>query len=117
MAKTEKITPREIKAREFIDALASKLKEMDEFKMPEWSLFVKTGTSKMRPPENEGWWYIRAASVLRSVYFKGVVGVSRLRAKYGSRKNRGVKPEKFYKASGKVIRTILQQAEKAGFAE
>jgi len=30
------------------------------------------------------------------------------------KKNRGVKPEKFYKASGKVIRTILQQLEAEG---
>ncbi len=117
MEKTDKINPREVRAAEFIEALASRLKAMDEFKMPTWAAFVKTGTSKERPPEKEDWWYIRAASVLRAVYMRGVVGVSRLRSKYGSRKNRGVKPEKYYKSSGKIIRTILQQATKAGFVE
>ncbi|MEM1536038.1 MAG: 30S ribosomal protein S19e [Candidatus Pacearchaeota archaeon] len=107
----------EIEPMKFILALASELKKMPEFKMPEWAMFVKTGAAKERPPEEKDWWYIRAASILRSVYIKGVVGVSRLRVKYGSRKNRGMRPEKFYKASGKIIRTILQQATKAGLVE
>ena len=33
---------------------------------------------------------------------------------YGGRKNRGMKPEIFVRASGKIIRTMLQQAEKTG---
>ncbi|MEM2089635.1 MAG: 30S ribosomal protein S19e [Candidatus Pacearchaeota archaeon] len=107
----------EIEPMKFILALASELKKISEFKMPEWAMFVKTSVAKERPPEEKDWWYVRAASILRSVYIKGVVGVSRLRVKYGSRKNRGMRPEKFYKASGKIIRTILQQATKAGLVE
>lgn len=107
----------EIEPRKFILTLASKLKEMPEFQMPEWAMFVKTGVAKERPPEDKDWWYVRAASILRAIYMRGVVGVSRLRTKYGSRKNRGMRPEKFYKASGKIIRTILQQATKANLVE
>lgn len=113
----EKITPHDVASQDFIEFLAAKLKEMPEFKMPEWAKFVKTGTAKARPPEREDWWYVRAASILRAIYMKGVIGVSRLRTKYGSRKKRGMKPEKFYKASGKIIRVILQQANKAGIVE
>ena len=47
----------------------------------------------------------------------GVLGVNRLRTKYGSKKNRGYKPEKFKRAGGKIIRTILQQSDKAGLTE
>lgn len=101
----------------FIKTLASKLKEMNEFKIPEWAYFVKTGTAKARPPEEKDWWYIRAASILRKVYVKGIIGTERLRTEYGSRKKRGMRPEKFKKASGKIIRTILQQATKAGLVE
>lgn len=107
----------EIPSQKFIAALAEKLKTIEEFKMPEWAEFVKTGISKERVPDDEEWWYTRAASILRAVYVKGVVGVSRLRTKYGSRKNRGMRPEKFYKSSGKIIRVILQQATKAGLTE
>jgi len=65
------------------------------------------------------WWYIRAASILRTLYLRGgnPVGVERLRAKYGGRKDRGVKPERFVKGSGHVIRLILQQLESAGLVE
>ncbi len=90
---------------------------MKEFEMPDWASYVKTGTAKMRPPETYDWWYTRAASILRKVYIKGIVGVERLRNEYGSRKKRGMKPEKFFRASGKIIRTILQQATKAGLIE
>jgi len=107
----------EIPADKYNNLLADALKKMPEFKMPEWALFVKTSVSKSRPPENNEWWYNRAASILRQIYIHGVVGVGRLRTKYGSRKNRGMRPEIFKKASGKIIRVILQGAEKAGFLE
>jgi small subunit ribosomal protein S19e len=107
----------EIPAQKYNDLLAAKLKNMDEFKMPEWALYVKTSVSKLRPPINNDWWYNRAASILRQIAVQGIVGVGRLRVKYGSRKNRGMKPEAFMKAGGKSIRVILQQAEKAGLLE
>jgi hypothetical protein len=40
-----------------------------------------------------------------------------LRRHYGGRKNRGDKPDKFYAGGGNIIRTILQQLEKAGLAK
>jgi small subunit ribosomal protein S19e len=40
-----------------------------------------------------------------------------LKTRYGSKKNRGMKPEKFKKASGKMIRVLLQQAESEGLIE
>jgi len=102
---------------EYNNKLAEALKEKEEFKMPDWAAYVKTGVSKERPPAEDDFWYKRAASILRQLYINGVVGVGRLRTRYGSKKDRGMKPEKFKKASGKIIRIILQQAEKAGFVE
>jgi len=107
----------EIPAQEYNQKLAQALKKIPELKMPEWALYVKTGLSKSRPPMDNEWWYVRIASILRQIAIHRVVGVGRLRTKYGSRKNRGMKPEMFAKASGKIIRTMLQQAEKAGFLE
>ena len=107
----------EIDAQEFNLKLAQALKEMPEFAQPEWSLLVKSSASKKRPIEDVDFWHKRAASILRQIYKKKIVGVERLRTKYGSKKDRGMKPEKFKKASGKIIRTILQQADKAGLTE
>ncbi|MDO8467490.1 MAG: 40S ribosomal protein S19 [Nanoarchaeota archaeon] len=103
--------------QEFNLKLAAALKKMPEFKAPEWVSFVKSGPSRERPIDDEDFWHKRAASILRQIYIKNVVGVSRLRTRYGSKKNRGMKPEEFRKAGGKIIRTILQQADKAGLTE
>lgn len=111
------MTVYDIPAQEFNDKLAARLKEIPNFKMPEWALFVKTGSNKTKPPVNIDWWYNRAASILRQVYINKLVGVGKLRVRYGSRKNRGMKPEIFAKSSGKIIRKILQLAEAEGFME
>ena len=104
----------DISAQDLIKKLSNELKKSKEVKMPSWAMFVKTGVSKERPPLQIDWWYMRAASVLRRVYMLGPIGVSKLRRKYGGKQNRGHKPEHTYKASGKVLRTVLQQLEKEG---
>ena len=107
----------EINAQEYNLKLAEALKKIPEFNEPDWVRFVKSGAGKERPIEDEDFWYKRSASVLRNIYKKGCVGVERLRTKYGSKKNRGFQPEEFRKSSGKIIRVILQQADKAGLTE
>ena len=108
---------RAIEPGKYNKLLAEALKKVPEFKKPEWVDFVKTGTNKQRPTSEEDFWQKRAASILRQLYVKKLVGVERLKTRYGNRKNRGVQPEKFAKASGKIIRVVLQQAEKAGLVE
>ena len=107
----------EMPAGEYNTKLANILKNMPEFKQPVWSMFVKSSVSKQRPPRDPDFWFKRAASILRQIYTHNVVGVNRLKTRYGGRKKRGVRPEHFAKASGKMIRVILQQAEKAGLLE
>ena len=107
----------DMKADEYNLKLAEALKQIPEIKEPDWALFVKTGISKKRPPQESDFWNKRAASILRQIYIHNVVGVNRLKTRYGGRKNRGMKPERFKKGSGKIIRTILQQAESAGLLE
>ncbi len=107
----------EINPQEYNDKLAEALKQVPEFTQPAWSKLVKSGPAKERPIEEPDFWHKRSASVLRQIYKLDVVGVNRLRTKYGSKKNRGMKPEEFRKASGKILRTILQQADKAEFTE
>ena len=107
----------ELNAQEYNKKLAEALKKVLEFKEPEWIAFVKSSTSKQRPIEDLDFWYKRAASILRQIYIRGIIGVNRLRTRYGGKKNRGSRPEEFRKAGGKIIRTILQQSDKAGFTE
>lgn len=106
----------DIEAGIYVKALAEKLKQINEFETPNWARFVKTSTARARPPAQE-FWHIRAASILRQIYINGIMGVSKLRTRYGGKKDRGMAPKAFFKGSGKIIRVILQQAEKAGIVE
>lgn len=107
----------DVDAQELIAKTAEELKKVPEIKAPVWAVFVKTGMHKQRPPVKSDWWYIRTASVLRTIYRLGPIGVSKLRTKYGGKKNRGVKKEHFFKGSGSILRKSLQQLEKAGFVK
>ncbi len=112
------ITPHDVPASKLIEKLANYLKEnVDEISPPSWASIVKTGAHVQRPPQNPDWWYIRCASLLRKIYVHGPVGVERLRAEYGGRKDYGVRPEHAAKASGAIIRKALQQLEAAGLVE
>lgn len=101
------------------DALVKKAAEelKNKIKMPDWASFVKTGVSRQRPPEQSDWWYVRAASILRRIYLSGPIGVERLKSYYGGRRRRGHKPAHFRKASGKIVRVILQDLERAKLIE
>lgn len=101
------------KPQELIQKAAEGLKK--EITMPPWAKFVKTGHAKQRPPEDPDWWYKRTASMLRKIYRHGPIGTNKLKKKYGSKKNRGHKPEARYEGSGKIIRSILQQLEQKQF--
>ncbi len=103
----------DVQPNDLIERTAVELAKMPEIAPPEWARFVKTGHFRQRPPIRQDWWYIRAAAVLRSVYKLGPIGVSKLRTKYGGKKDRGHKPEHTYRAGGNILRKVLQQLEAA----
>ncbi len=109
------VTVRDVDQGKFVSALSEKLEKMENLKMPEWAKFIKTGSHVERPPQQDNWWYMRAASVLRMIYLDGPVGVERLRSYYGGQKNLGHRPHHFRKAGGKIIRYIIQKFEEEGF--
>ena len=103
----------DVDATTLISKTADELKKISSLKPPVWAAFCKTGMQKERPPTQPDWWHIRAASLLRTIAIHGPIGVSKLRTKYGGRKNRGHKPDRFYRGAGNHIRKIFQQLEKA----
>lgn len=111
-------TPYDVPANLLIQRLAHYLKdEVDQITPPPWASLVKTSSHAERPPQNADWWFTRCASILRKVYLKGPIGIQRLRAEYGGRKDRGVKPEHTRKGSGAIVRKALQQLEEAKLVE
>ena len=112
------ITPYDVPVTQFIEKLAKYLKEnIEEIQPPSWASFAKTGTHVEKQPQDPDWWYTRNASILRKVYVHGPIGLEKLRAQYGGRKDYGVKPEHAVKASGNIIRKALQQLETAGLVQ
>ena len=111
-------TSYDVPSSKMIEKLARYLKEnVDEVNPPPWANIVKTGAHCQRTPQNPDWWYIRCASLLRKIYVHGPIGVERLRADYGGRKDYGATPEHAAKAGGSIVRKALQQLEAAGLIE
>ncbi|UJG42634.1 MAG: 30S ribosomal protein S19e [Candidatus Heimdallarchaeum endolithica] len=107
----------DVPADKLILRIAEELKNNPNIQPPEWALYSKTGVHKENIPVQKDWWYIRAASILRKIYLKGPIGVSRLRVIYGGKHRRGVRREHFAKGSGSIIRKIIQQLEKANYIQ
>jgi len=105
----------DVPAKELIDAVAKKLQNEKIISLPEENAYSRTGVSKENPPTNPDWWYIRCASILRKIYINDNMGIERLRAEYGGRKNLGSKPHKARAGSGSIVRRALQQLEQAGY--
>lgn len=107
------INTKEADPKKLVEETAKAMKDGKVLEMPGWAAFVKTGVNRERPPENADWWYNRGASIFRRICLDGPIGTERLRTYYGGRKNRGVAPHRSLKSGGKVIRTLLQQLERA----
>jgi small subunit ribosomal protein S19e len=106
-------------AEDLVEALADEL--ADDLEQPEWAELAKTGTARELPPEQADFWALRGASILRKVAVDGPVGVERLSTAYGDAKQGStryrVRPNRKTDGSKKIIRTLLQQLEDAGYIE
>jgi len=103
-------------ANALIAKTAEKLKGMG-IKKPDFVGLVKSGSHADRPPQDEGFWYVRCASLMRQAYVNSKVGVHAMRRHYGGKKNRGVRPGKHVPAGGSTIRKAFQALEEAGLME
>ncbi len=109
--------PNDVPPSLLLPQLATELRNRQAVQPPAWATFVKTGVHKQRAPVQTDWWYLRSASVLRKIYLKGHVGVARLSAEYGGKRDRGSAPYHAYTGSRAVLREIVHQLEKAGLVQ
>lgn len=104
----------EVDPQELIKRAAGKLRD-EKIKRPGYVDFVKTGPGKERPPADREFWYTRCASILRQVYVSGPVGVSRLRTRYGARKDHTVHRHHHLRAGGSMIKDAFDSLESLGY--
>ena len=105
----------DVKSSDVVGLVAERLK--DKIKQPAYIGLVKSGAGKERLPSSPDFWYTRSASILRQVYVNGPVGVSRLRTRYGNRKEHVVHRKHHVNAGGSIIRDALIELEKAGYVK
>ncbi|HTT73584.1 MAG TPA: 30S ribosomal protein S19e [Thermoplasmata archaeon] len=106
--------PQDVPPSRLLPKLADELRSRKAVAPPAWASFVKTGVHKQRAPVEVDWWYLRSASVLRKIYLKGNVGVARLSAEYGGKRDRGSAPYHARTGSRAVLREIVHQLEQSG---
>jgi small subunit ribosomal protein S19e len=106
----------EADAQKLISLAAQKLKA-DGVQKPGYIVYVKSGAGRERIPQSEDFWYMRCASILRQVYLNGPIGISKLRTKYGSKKNHVVTRHHHYKAGGSIIKDAFEVLEKKGYVK
>lgn len=107
----------DVPAEDLINVIAKKLQDDKSVNIPDQNMFTRTGAHKENPPENEDWWFIRCASILRKIYINNIVGIQRLKSEYGGKRDRGSKPYHAISGSGSITRRALQQLETAGYVK
>lgn len=100
----------EVKSADLVKVASQRLKE--KMKKPDYVNFVKSGPSKERVPQDPDFWFVRSASILRQVYLNGPIGVSRLRTRYGSKKEHVVHRHHHKQAGGSIIRDAMIELER-----
>jgi small subunit ribosomal protein S19e len=110
------INVKDVCAERFVKAYAQHLKKEGKIRIPIWSEIVKTGQHKQLSPTDPDWFYIRTASIARSIYLRPG-GVGHLRHRFGGGKQRTVAPLRHIQGSARIPRVIVQELEKLGVLE
>ncbi|KNH01779.1 40S ribosomal protein S19 [Perkinsela sp. CCAP 1560/4] len=101
---------KDVDANQWIEAFAQHLKAQGKLNIPEFVDYAKTGVSRVLPPSNPDWFYVKSAAILRRVYIRPFTGIGGLKKVFGSTWGQS-RPLHFKKASGSVIRKSLQALE------
>jgi len=107
----------DVPASKLIVALTERVKKLPEMEVPEWAHYAKTGSHAERPPQQPDWWYVRAASLLRKLYFRGPLGLTEFATAYGGSKAVAYNPKHQRDAGSSANRRILKQLEGAALVK
>ena len=104
-----------VKAAPLMEAIKETLKTKNEIKLPENHDLIKTSHGKQYSPEDSNWFYIRMASIVRTAMCKGTISLKSLSRKHSCRKNGGVRPTRYAKASDFVNASAVEELIKIGW--
>lgn len=98
-----------------LNAIVDVLKTNESITLPQNYDLIKTGFGRQYSPDSPDWFYTRMAAIVRQAMCKGRVSLKGLAFRYGNRKNRGVRPSCFAKASNFVNGSAIAELEKIGW--
>ena len=75
---TDFVSLKDVPAEPWIKAYADYLKKSQKIALPEWVDLVKTGNGREVVPNDEDWFYVRAAAIVRKIYLRPQLGVGRM---------------------------------------
>ena len=109
----------DVPANELINSVAMFFKEKNVIKLPKWSSLVKCSHANEIVPIDPDYMYYKAAAIARKLYItkSKMIGVGSIRTMFGKKERRGVQPSKFMRASGKIIRVLIQQLKENKYVE
>src|SRR3989442_14552052 len=107
----------DVPASKLIVALTERVKTLPELAVPEWAHYVKTGSHAERPPQQPDWWYVRAASLLRKLYFRAPLGLTEFETAYGGSKAVAYNPKQQRNAGSSANRRVFKQLEVAALVK
>eukprot|EP01083_Nonionella_stella_P127114 385022_1 len=102
---------KDVNPGQWITAFAAHLKQQGSMDVPECVDYAKTGISRILPPQNPDWYYVRAAAVLRRVYLRPFTGIGGLSKVFGSTWGLS-RPLHFRTAATGILRKVLHSLEK-----
>jgi small subunit ribosomal protein S19e len=105
-----------VPAGKLVELVGKEIASMSAIKAPAWIMQVKSGSHAERTISDPNFWQNRLGSILVAVW-REPIGVSRLRRKYGGKREHTVSRSHHRMAGGKIIRTGLQQLEAAGLVK
>lgn len=112
MSDVMKVPPEQL-----LNRLVEEFKKDERIKVPDWVNYLKAGIHREASWTQPDWYYRRLASVLRKVYVKGPVGISRLSEDYGGKVDRGSQGYHPGKGSRYIIRSMFQELETLGYVK
>ena len=110
-------TLRDIPSAKMIKETAQFFKEKNIIKPAKWGDMVKTSHANDIHPNDQDYWFSRAAAICRILYLTSSknFGVGKLRVIFGMKKRRGAQPPKFFRSGGRIIRNIVAQLKAAHY--
>ncbi len=94
--------------------LSRKLSEDMGISKPDWTQYLKAGVHREKSWDDDNWYYIRLASILRKLYLRGRIGISRLSSEYGGPVDSGSKRYHPSRGSRFIIRDMFHTLENLG---